>query len=473
MAKLRAMLDGLWRAGRSAARSYLVIVRGRSEGAGLARLTDISRGGPLNWLGLAVLAVSVLSSAYLSFQGHEFPLVTAGVWEGEHLAVPLPALYVCLLVISFAWAYILAGAAAHGLGAYVLVAAYAAYYGLYAGLGLGGTVWFALAPIWLLILGGWVASSTRGHWRLPLLLLLSLMAAWLSHSSLGLGRVLPGTWSRLVLAGCYFSLVANPWALKPRPFHPRIAFALSLTVYALLYALNLWRIPPDQVFENAFLSVHGLLGLVGLYWYWLGLDLLNGAQDLAEWLVSTLKTLLPRRALRILVFAVWAVWVAAAYRLAHELPPGLTRRLLSSGWGERLVAALGSLRPSLALVSALECDLYLTVGIVALATVLAVLRRLSEERLLGLLGLSVAGFLMLWSYFGLFLAFGDRDPGGSFGFWPLLLFSGGMFWEILKTSPALPSRARSRSPCSWASCFSWEASRFWRFRLATRSSSRS
>ena len=444
--KLFRVLVRLWRMLFSMARDYIVIVRGRAEGAGFATLRSISRGGPLNWLGLVVLFINVVSAAYLGLQGRGFPIVRAEIWEGEEVMAPLPALYLSLFVVSFGWSCLLVGAATSGLGIYVLTAAYAAYYGLYVGLGLGGTPWFALIPIWLLALGGWVASSRRTRWRLPLLLLVSLMVALLTRSSLGLKAILPGTRGTLVLGGLYFALVANPWVMKERPFKPCMAFAVSVVLFALFYALSLQQSPAEEVLANAFLAFHGLLGLVGLFWFWLGLDLFNGAQDLAEWLVVTIKALVPHRILGVSIFSLWALWCTLAYLLVHGPPPGLARLLLNYNWGKALMRAYLSLEPSVvALLSALDYDLYLTAAIALLASVLWWLRKLSRERLMGLFGLSLVGFFIIWGYFGLFFAFPSADQGGEFGFWPLLIFVGGMLWETLQVASGLVSGPRERS----------------------------
>ncbi|MBC7234324.1 MAG: hypothetical protein H5T69_00665 [Chloroflexi bacterium] len=148
----------------SVARDYVLIVRAGSEGKGLAALQRLVRGGPLVQVGLAILAFGVFATAYIGLYGGQFPTLNAELWEGEQVHAPLPALIVSLFIGSFAWAYLLVGAAACGLGAYVVAAAYVAYYGLLAGIALGGTVWFILVPLWLLALDapGTMAAAPVG-----------------------------------------------------------------------------------------------------------------------------------------------------------------------------------------------------------------------------------------------------------------------------------------------------------------------
>jgi len=106
---------------------------------------------------------------------------------------------------------------------------------------------------------------------------------------------------------------------------------------------------------------------------------------------------------------------------------------------------LNSLYPPMALASALDYDFYLTAAIALLAAILWALRKLSSERLVFLFSASLFGLLVLWSFFGLFFASATEDTSQALGFWPLLLFVAGVFWQALKVSPGLVSGERSRS----------------------------
>jgi len=444
--KSSSPLARLWRALFVAAKDYLLIVRGGSEGKGLETLRAIVSGGPLHWLGLAILCANVLATAYLGLQGHRFPAFTAELWEGESVAAPSPALYISLLVIALGWSYLLAGVASFGLLPYVLAAAYTAYYGLYAAFTLGGTPWFAVLPIWLVILGGWVNVSERKRWRSLLLLIPCWIAALITYSSLGLKAIFPATWGRLILTVIYFALVANPWIRKKaHPLNPYIAFLVSFSLFGGLYLFSLQRSSGNEVFGNAFLGFHALLGLVGLFWYWVGLDLFSSAQDLVQWLMTTIKKLLPLDILGVTIFPLWIFWCIAAYLLVHGLPLGLVQVLARWPWGVILMRVLNSLYPPMALASALDYDFYLTAAIALLAAILWALRKLSGERLVLLFSASLFGLLVLWSFFGLFFASATEDTSQALGFWPLLLFVAGVFWQALKVSPALVSGERSRS----------------------------
>ena len=427
----------------STAKGYLVIVRGGSEGAGLKTLAQLSRGGPLNWIGLAVLLLSLVATAYLVLQGQKLPSLSAETWDAEAVAVPTLALYLSLLVIAFGWAYLLVGAASASLGLYVLVATYVNWHSYLIGRTL--TLWFGLLPVWTLILGAWSASSQPTHWRLPLLLLLSLVVAAFTFKLVGLYRILALTPGMIALGLVYLALVANPWALKARPLKPAIAFGLSLVLLLVYFALNLLRSAPADAFRNTFWDFYDLLGLAGLFWYWLGLDLFSGAHNMADWLLSTTKALLPPRLLKIVVFGLWTLWAIVTYPLIHTPPPWVMQPLTYSKVGMALLRAYGSIRLSDVLAWTLDYHLYITGAILLVAMLLLSLRKLTHERLMSLLGLFLFTFFALFGYNSLFLATKAADSAEVLGFWPLLIFLGGIFWQMLMASSDLVSGGGARS----------------------------
>jgi hypothetical protein len=413
------------------------VLTARSEAAGLAALKTLFTSGPLFWPGLAVLIASVLATAYLALQRQGLPLLMLELWEGEKLSLPAPALWLALPVIACAWAYLLAGAARRGPVAYALAALYVGYFGLMPGLACGRFLWFALVPIWLLLQGTWVASSRPGFWRWPSLLALSLLAGLLTYKPLGFKAILAGGWGQFALGLLWFALAANPWVLKPRRFRFGLSLGLNLAVFLLFYGLVLWKSPPGAVAELTFLSLHDLLGVVGLFWYWLGLDLFNSAQGLADWVTDTAARLLPGRALRGIIFGLWAVWLALAYLKGHMPPPWLLEAVYQLPLGPKLLALYQRWQPSFSLATVLRYDLYVTAALVLVALVLGIWRKLSSERLQTLFDLSLLGLLILWGGVNLYLAVdsGLGEEGRSF--WSLLLYVGGMFWQILMNSADL------------------------------------
>ena len=81
--RLPAALTRMGRFFLATTRDYLLIVRGGSEGAGFKALGQITRGGPLNWLGLAALMCCIIATAYLLLQRQAPPLASAELWDGQ------------------------------------------------------------------------------------------------------------------------------------------------------------------------------------------------------------------------------------------------------------------------------------------------------------------------------------------------------------------------------------------------------
>jgi len=445
--KLLAAFDGARKAVVSSVKGYVVTMRGRAEGAGLATTGTLLRAGPLGWLGLLALLFNVVVTAYLIFQPQAYPALRAILWEGEEITLPSPALPLSLLFISLGWAYALCGAAMAGPWVYFAVAAYVAYYGLYAGINLAGTPWFVLPLFWMLVLGAWATASSANRWRRLPLLALSLLVALLTYGSLGLGAMVPaglGTWGRLALGGIYFALVANRWVLGGHSMKPGLAWGVSLAIFIAFYAASLWHSPGEEVLANVFLATNGLLGLVGLFWYWMGLDLFNGARDLAAWLAGTVRRLVPRRALAVIVFVLWAVWALVARLLAFTPPLHLAESLGDTNWGRALLRLPSAL--SMDLLSALEYDFYLTLVIATVAFILWRVKRLSPEGLVWLLGLSTAVFFALWGTFSHLFAVASEGGKIEAGLWPIIVYVGGMFWQVFKVSPDLLAGETSLAP---------------------------
>ena len=92
----------------------------------------------------------------------------------------------------------------------------------------------------------------------------------------------------------------------------------------------------------------------------------------------------------------------------------------------------------------MELDLYPTGAILIVAVILLAFKKLPQERLMTLLGLSLLAVFALWGGLGLFFAFAPGADDGSSGFWPLLLYVGGMFWQILMNSSDLVSGGQGR-----------------------------
>ena len=437
-------LSCLARALFAALKGYAAVLYG-GDWQGVQTLHAMAR-SRLTLPGLALVAGSVLGTAYLTLNSAAIPAHAAELWPGQLLKVPWPTLPLALLLLSVGWSYVLAGAAMVSLGAYLFAFIYIAYYSIMPGFELAGTLWFALVPIWGLVLGAWAASSRPGRWgRLLFLLLLSLAIALLIYPSLGLKAVFPPVEGQLALAAACFVLVANPLALRWRRFRPGVAFAVSLVVFVAFYGLAIARSTPVAVLQNTFLTLNELLTIVGLLWLWMGLGLFSGAQDLAGWIGATVQALVPRRLLIGFVFSAWALWSVVAYLVSHVPPLFVIEGLVRLGLGEQLLTAWRAAQEALVSRAAAEYDLYVTLAIAALALVLWVGRALSTERLMRLFGLSLAAYFIISGLWALFLESATEVEMPSAGLLPLILFVGGMVWELVKLGPDIVSGQKTRA----------------------------
>lgn len=424
-------------------RDYVRIVLGGSEGAGLNTLRTLALGGPRYWIGLTVMICALLATAYLSLGSARLPMAAVEIWDGEIIAAPTPALWMALLIVAFGWAYLLAGAARAGLWAYTIAVAYVTYYGLTPGLALSGTWWFAAVTLWLLAWGAWIAARQTGVWRWGWLLLLSLLTGLLSFKATGSRAVWPWPGGQAALGALLFAIVANPWArrLWRHPWLARygdtLGAAATLTLFLSLYGLSYLRTAPNEFLSLTFVSLHDLLGLLGLFWFWLGLDLFTSASDLAEWITLSAKRLVPARLARWIILALWLAGIAYAYLASHTPPLWLLSVLAATPPSWRLLQLYGNWRPAYIVGDTMQYYLVVLVAVTLVALGLLVARKLTYERLMGLFSFTLVALFVLWGGMELFYAFNEESGNATLGLGPLLLYLGGMFWQVLKNSDDL------------------------------------
>jgi len=434
----------LWDMAVSTLRDYVVNLRWKSEADGVTAVQSLIRRGPLYWPGLILLSFAVIAAAYLSVLGQRFP-VSSATYAGQTVRIPLPTLYLALIVAAVGWAYLLVGALATGLGVYVLTASYVVYFGLSLGQGpQSSVIWLVLVPLWLLALGAWGVRTQGTRWRPLFLFLLCLLAAQHTYIGLRLQTLLPLPWGLPILAALYLILVANRWVASRRPIGLSSAFIVSLALFASLYANTLRSGPADQFSPWIVFVFEYLLLFLQIFWFWVGAQLIDTARTLAGWTLARIEATIPRR---ILAPALWALslgWsvlflvLTYAYRL--EGTPAAT----SPGWRGAVLQAYTSLKPSLALYEANLYHSLVNLAILVYMGVLRAKRALSHEKLMRLVGISLLAFFIPYGYFSAFYSLSEATEVFS-GLQPLLLFVALMLWEMMKAASGLATGSANRA----------------------------
>jgi hypothetical protein len=434
----------LWDMVVSTLRDYVVNLRWKGEEEGITAVKGLIGRGPLYWPGLAVLAFAVLAAAYLSLQGQRFPAVST-VFVDETVQIPRPTLYLSLLVAALGWAYLSVGAMATSLGMYVLAASYVIYLGLSLGQGLESRIlWLILIPLWLLALGAWGANSRRTRWRLPFLLLLSLIAAQYSYVALRLQTRLPPPWGLPLIAAIYFLLAANRWTARQRPIRPWLAFAVILVLFGSLYAASLWSAPAGQFSPYVVFVFRYLLYFLEIFWFWMGAGLIDTARTLAGWTLARIEAVVPRSVLARALAALSVGWSLVFLVLTYAYEVEGTPAAATPGWQGAVLRAYLGLKPSLALVGASRYHGLVNLAISIYLAVLLAKKRYSHEKLLQLVGVSLLAFFILYGYFGAFYSLSGAMDALS-DLQPLLLFVALMFWEIIKAAADLATGSGNRA----------------------------
>jgi len=418
------------------AKHYVLDVRG--ETAAFAVLKTLLQSGPRYWLALAVLLSTLILTAVLRIESDSLALISVEIWSEQVVALPPTALWGASLALALGWSYLAAGAAAHGPWLYLPATLYISTFGLMPGISHATEPWFLILPTWMLLQGIWVALEHHSRWGLLVCAILSLQNGLMARACTDLSPSLSPALQTALLTLPFLLVTLLAWVAQLRGRRaPRFslgwAWGINLALWLGFYLLVGLSTEPTLWLEGSFVGAHGLLGLVGLYWFWLGLDLFGGAQDLVDWLLDSARALLALKPLLRLVLALWIIWIAAAYLIAYPLPLWLLMALDRSSLGQRLLGIYANWYPSDLLATVMSVDIFPTAALCLWALILWCRKRLTEQRLTQLFGISLLILLLLWGGFGLFYAFGEPDATPS-GFWPLLIYLAGMFWQVLQCS---------------------------------------
>jgi hypothetical protein len=385
--------------------------------------------GLLARLGLLVIVIAtVLTATQIEAQ----PVLAVGA----EASVPLSVALLSVTLFAIGWAFALTAASRWSLAGYFIVCTYLAWYGMLIGGSLAGTPPFALPTLWMLLLGWRNARASKGRWR-AWLLIMCFGAGYLTYGALGLRRLFTGEWeiaAPITLGAIYFAALINRFTLKrfpktDQPPKPDRVFWSTLIVIGLFFVLARTR-NQTLVAGNALLAMRGLLGVIDLFWLWLGAGLFQGAIGLGQWLTTETTQLITPRLSR----KVWPViWIAVAvfgWIATHNVPIGAAVFAHNSGltdWVKTWSAP-----------DYWGVYYQVFVGLIALAIwiVFIIRRRGSNDRLAWLTGLWLAAYIGVVGYFTNFETFGTlkADAAATLTFYTGLTLIGGLIWSMVKSN---------------------------------------
>ena len=400
---------------------------GEWEGFQLAR--RVWRVRPLGRLGIAALILGSIVAASQIEAIVAQPL-------GAEITPPASITIIGAALFALGWAYALSAATSLPLWGYLIVAAYLSWHGLFIGGSLAGTPLFALPMLWMLLLGWRIARNEPGRWRLWLLIL-CLGAAYLTYGAFGLRRLFTGGWEILApitLGLIYFAALTNRYTLQRFPKTDQLpkadrVFWLTLIVIGTFFALGIAR-DPTVAARNTLLTMRGLLGVVDLFWLWLGAGLFQGAIGLGKWVTKESVAFLSARVARVLFPLIWISVAVFGWIATHDVPIEVAvfaHNLGLSDW-----------------VNTWNNPDYWGVHYQVFASLIAVIilislivqRRWSNDKLAWLSGLWLAAYIGVVGFYSNFESFGtlEADAAAPLAFWTGLTLIGGLVWEMAKSN---------------------------------------
>ena len=387
-------------------------------------------------LGLFMLVIGAVAAALQIEASIAQPL-------GADVKLPLPVMLTGIALFAAGCAYAAAASSSLPAWGYLMVAAYLSFNILHIGGSLAGTPLFALPTLWFLLVGLTITDSAKPRWRLWLSLL-CFSAAYLTFGSFGLQRIFKGDMqivAPIVLGLAYFLLLANKHALRlvrnnGRPPAPGRLFASTFGVICSFFAMAI-AFDPSATAQRTLLSMRSLLGILDLFWMWLGAGLFLGAIALGRWITTESMTALPQQMARTSLLFLWIAAALFCWIATHDIP--MQAAVIAgaaglSGWVNTW---------SLPVFEAAYYQLYASMAAVALFISILAWQALSVRtidgqvtgRLLAWInGLWLAAFVGVVRYFHALTPFGSLYSAAAepLAFWTALTLIGGLIWTMAK-----------------------------------------
>ncbi len=280
------------------------------------------------------------------------------------------------------------------------------------------------------------ANAPDKHWRFWLLIM-CFGAAYLAYGAFGLRRIFTGDWelfAPITLGLVYFAALTNRYTLMRFPKTGQLpkadrVFWWTLIVIGVFFALGISR-DPIKTGSTTLLTMRGLLGVVDLFWLWLGAGLFQGAIGLGKWVTRESVSFLSARVTRLLFPLFWIGVGVFSWIATHDLSTEtavFAHNIGLSAWVNTWTD------PD---YWGVYYQFFASVVAVVLLIIFAVRRRWTNDKLAWLSGLWLAAYIGVVGFYSNFEAFGtlEADAAAPLAFWTGFTLIGGLVWEMAKSN---------------------------------------